>query len=370
MKRITVRTSSLDYPVMVGMDAMNSLNSLVNRQASRSRVFIFFDAGFYALYGRALIRSIKLPADRSAEFVVPSGEKSKSSPVLAGIYDFLLSEKISRDDFIVACGGGVTTDLVGYAAATVLRGVRWGVVPTTLLAMVDAAIGGKTGLDHPGGKNLIGAFWQPTFVCCDTRYLMTLPERQLIAGLGEVLKTAGLVGNRPVRACADYLVRDDLYDLPALTELVCMSAEYKARVVSSDERDTGKRIVLNLGHTFAHGIETTVGYGRILHGEAVIIGLDAALVLGERLGYRTKNLEEYRALVFALMQRLPRRRINAAEVWKAMALDKKRSAGNHRFVVLKRLGQPVVRHGVAPTLARSALAEALERYHDRKGQNV
>jgi len=370
MKTITARTAGHTYPIVVGADLSERLNRLLQQQVGVARLFVFFDANFYALHGAAVRDRIKQPTQRVSEFVVPSGEKAKSLRVLRGIHDFLLSEKITRDDFILACGGGVTSDLVGFAAATVLRGVRWGVLPTTLLGMVDAAIGGKTGINHARGKNLIGAFWQPEFVCSDIRFLATLPARQVVAGLGEVLKTAGLIGEKPVADLGQYLDCGKLYDERLIAGLVRGSAAYKAGIVERDEREAGSRMVLNFGHTFAHGIERALGYGRLLHGEAVILGIDAALKLGERLDMRSAGLQAYRHLVGQLMRRIPRRKLVLQPILDAMALDKKRSATDQRYVMLNRLGQPVIRDQVDRRLVRSSLADTLERYRELGGRDV
>ncbi|MEW5796752.1 MAG: 3-dehydroquinate synthase family protein [Candidatus Zixiibacteriota bacterium] len=361
---IEVNTHGLTYPVLVGEELEAALADLLKRASRGNCCFLIFDANFYALHGQRLVASLRKTRLRYTEFVVPSGEKTKSDIVLSGIYDFLLGERISRDDLIVAVGGGVTSDLVGYAASTVLRGVNWAVVPTTLLGMVDAAIGGKTGINHRQGKNLIGAFWQPLFVCCDVRFLMTLSERQIVAGLGEVLKCAGLSGLPEIAMLSGFVRDGDLYDSKALTHLVHFSAEYKADVVSKDERDTSRRLVLNYGHTFAHGIEKALGYGKLLHGEAVIIGIDAALALGERCGYRIRGLTAYRTLVGTMMGLLPKRKIDPARVIDAMALDKKRLSGEQRFVLLRRIGSPVVETNVKPALVAAAIDEAISRYRE------
>jgi len=367
MKTITARTSGHSYTILVGTNLGSRLSRHVRREVGDARLFVFYDANFYALHGATVRRILDLPERRRFEFVVPSGEKAKSSGVLTGIYDFLLSEKITRDDFILACGGGVTSDLVGFAAATVLRGVRWGVLTTTLLGMVDAAIGGKTGINHGRGKNLIGAFHQPHFVVADLSFLATLPERHMITGLGEVVKTAGLSGRKTVSDLKAYLNRGDLYDLKILSRLVHACASLKAKVVERDERESGARMVLNYGHTFAHGIEKTLGFGRLMHGEAVILGIDTALELGRELGMRSAGLEAYQDLVQQLMQCVPKRKMDAGQILSAMALDKKRSATDQRYVMLKRVGNPIISENVDRRLVRSALTVMLKRYQTGRG---
>jgi 3-dehydroquinate synthase len=355
---------------MVGSGMAHDLSRVLKKQVGAGRLFVFYDANFYALHGLKLRKSIKLSAGRIFEMVVPSGEKMKSRRTVARLQDYLLGEKISRDDFVLACGGGVTSDLVGFVAASTLRGIRWGVVSTTLLGMVDAAIGGKTGINHLTGKNLIGAFWQPSFVALDIAYLATLPRRQVIAGLGEVLKTAGLDSEQQVRRLGKYLSAGDLFDQKSLSRMVSSCAGYKAKVVEQDERESGRRMVLNFGHTFGHGIEKALGFGRLLHGEAVILGIDAALNLGERLGHTSPALRVYRELVTSLLPFLPKRKIDPDEVLIAMALDKKRSATDQRYVLLKQVGQPLIGSKIPGRLVRASLLETLEKYQRCGGQRA
>jgi len=188
MSRVDVCLGDRRYPVLIGEGGRErDLPRLVHRQARRGgRVFVIFDAQVCALYGPELVARLADSGGSIHQMVLPSGERFKTLSVAAAVYDFLLRRRVARDDFLLAVGGGVTTDLAGYTAATILRGIPWGAVPTTLLGMVDAAIGGKTGVNHPLGKNLIGAFWQPRFVLCDVGFLPTLPDRELVAGLGEV----------------------------------------------------------------------------------------------------------------------------------------------------------------------------------------
>jgi 3-dehydroquinate synthetase len=370
MKRTTVTVNGKQYPVLVGIDLAGQVTRLLQHHVGAARVFVFYDANFYALHGVRFARNLTFPQGRKFEFVVPSGEKWKSASVLTGLYDFLFEQKVSRDDFVLACGGGVTSDLVGYAAATALRGIRWAVVPTTLVGMVDAAHGGKTGINHTRGKNLIGAFWQPSFVCSNVAYLATLPTRHMVAGLGEALKTAGLSGPKAVAKLREYLDSGELYEMGGLVSLVHMCAAYKGSIVQRDARESGLRMVLNFGHTFAHGVEQALGFGRLLHGEAVVIGIDAALALGKRQGYKTKALETYRELTTVLIRRLPRRKLDPDAVLSAMTLDKKRSAADQRYVMLKQIGRPVIQDGIGPAVVRAALHEAIVRYQEYGGKDA
>jgi 3-dehydroquinate synthase len=207
-------------------------------------------------------------------------------------------------------------------------------------------------------------------VCSDVSFLLTLPKRQMIAGLGEILKSAGLSGKGAVKTLVQYLDKDELYDFRKLVTLIDAAASFKAAIVSRDERDAGARLVLNFGHTFAHGIERALGYGRLLHGEAVIVGIDAALALGQKLGYHSAGLQDYSRLVGRLMCRVPKRKIDTGKVIQALQYDKKRSLSSLRFVLLERVGRPVIWERVERAIIRASLKEAIERYQSVGGSHV
>jgi 3-dehydroquinate synthase len=229
--------------------------------------------------------------------------------------------------------------------------------------MVDAAIGGKTGINHRLGKNLIGAFWQPEFVGCDLNYLQTLSRRDMVAGLGEIVKYAGLLGGRTPGGVRRYIDAGDLYDIKRLEPLVLMGARCKAGIVAADEREAGMRKVLNLGHTFAHGIESALGYGKLLHGEAVLLGLLACVELSRRVRPRSRrSLQQYDDLLASCLPLVPQRGIVAAKVMAAMKMDKKRASDRLNFVLLASPGEPFIENRINRRDVRAALDYALRRY--------
>ncbi|HUV30453.1 MAG TPA: 3-dehydroquinate synthase family protein [Acidobacteriota bacterium] len=371
MALVRVKLQGRSYPIEIGTANAAALSRQVARHLESDRLFAFYDAQFYVLHGPRLRAQLPVSPGRLAEMVIPGGEASKSRAVLGRIYDFLLDQGVSRSDVILACGGGVTTDLIGYAAATTLRGVRWAAVPTTLLGMVDAAIGGKTGINHSRGKNLIGAFWQPVFVHCDVAYLQTLAPRHMVAGIGEVIKYAGLIGRPMVGKLKPYLSRAELYREKDLASLVRLAARYKADMVSRDERETGARAVLNFGHTFGHGIERAVGFGRLLHGEAVILGILAALELGELYQLPvTDGVREYRKIVESAVGLVRKLHISADTIMNGMKLDKKRRGGKFRFVLLARPGRPIIASDVNYRLITKAVKRMLAFYESQGGRNA
>jgi len=368
MPDILARTKSRNYPIVIGSQVLNRLKRLMAEAVGKGRVFVFFDANVYALHGQILTKYIDQSGHRWNEMVLPTGERIKSRASLAKIQDYLLSEQISRSDLIIAIGGGVTSDLVGYAAVTTLRGIPWAVIPTTLLGMVDAAIGGKTGINHRLGKNLIGAFWQPSFVLNDTCFLNTLPRREMIAGLGEVVKYGGLVGTQMLRALKRYQELGDLYHQAALVDLTTIAASYKVRLVARDERDQGLRMLLNLGHTFGHAIETALGHGRLRHGEAVLLGLWGAVELTALHRKGTESgLRAFRELIEMFIPLLPKRTLVADRIIEAMRLDKKRDGKRVRFVLLERPGRAFIAEDVRLTQVRRAVRNMVKIYR-RKGE--
>lgn len=363
MSQINIKLKAGSYPVVIADRTDNKFLSLLKAKAQNKQLFVFFDACFFALHGKKIESLLKRNKFIIKSFLIPSGEKYKSASTLNTIYDFLLHNKISRDDFILACGGGATTDLVGYAAASTLRGIRWAAVSTTLLGMVDAAIGGKTGINHASGKNLIGAFWQPSFVICNTQHLQTLPEKEMIAGLAEVIKYGGLIGNKFIDEIEKFLKDGDLYNTKVLEKLIKTSVKYKGSIVSQDEREKNIRMFLNLGHTFGHAIEKTLGYGKLLHGEAIIIGLLAAVILSRKVNKTAaKALAGYEGLLKKCLRLLPYFFIKPAETVKNMQIDKKRSGQKLRFVLLKSPGKPFIASGLKPKLIIDSVKECLALY--------
>ncbi len=370
MPEVKVNPGKRSYPIVIGSQIDAKLPTRLRRLVGGGRLFVFYDANFYALHGAKLQKSLA-KTFTTVEFVLPSGERYKSQRHLGRIHDFLLSEKISRTDFILACGGGVTSDLVGFAASSTLRGIRWGVVSTTLLGMVDAAIGGKTGINHVMGKNLIGAYWQPSIVWCDTTYLMTLTEREIVCGLGEVLKYGGLLGKPMLDLLHDYRNSGDSYNQKRLQRIISLSAKYKAQIVSADETEKGKRMVLNFGHTFSHAIESAIGFGKLTHGEALIIGLKAAIELSKRVySGQIKALVRYDEIVTDFLHSVRRRKIAADDVMLAMQIDKKRRGHAAKFILLEKPGRPIIAEGINRDLVNKSLISALEVYRLFGGRNA
>jgi 3-dehydroquinate synthase len=274
---------------------------------------------------------------------LPDGERYKTLQTAGLVFDLLVDQKMNRDATVVALGGGVVGDIAGFAAACYQRGVGYVQIPTTLLAQVDSSVGGKTGVNHPGGKNLIGAFHQPLAVFADTDTLSTLPERELKAGLAEVIKY-GCVWDAALFDWLELNMHALVHREPdALAHAIVRSCEIKAAVVAQDERENDIRAILNFGHTFGHAIEAATGYERYLHGEAVGLGMVMAADFSQRLGLIDRQARD-RVVALLTLAGLPTEapRVGAARAFELMQMDKKVKAGTVRLVLMQRLGRAVV----------------------------
>lgn len=355
----TVSLGERSYAVRIGPGLVSAAAAAAAAaRAAGARVLTVTSPGVRAALPEA---AASLAAHGPLHATSADGETAKSPAELARLWDALAEAGLGRDGLVVALGGGVVGDLAGFAAASYLRGVAFIQVPTTLLAMVDSSVGGKTGINLARGKNLVGAFAQPAEVLADTDLLRTLPGREFAAGMAEVLKYA-LLGDAALLAEIESAGRL-AWDHPALPGIIRRCVRMKAAVVAGDERETareGGRALLNLGHTFGHALEATAGYGAYLHGEAVAIGLRLAADLSRDLG-RISAADAARVAAAVEAQGLPtrlREPLPAEALLAAMRHDKKNRGGRIRFVLLDRLGSAVTADGVEESAARAVLLAA------------
>ena len=341
--RVNVELGERSYPVVLEAGGLDRLGDELRERTSAKRAFVVTDENVAPLWADAAEESLGRAGFEAHRVVLPAGEANKTVATWSGCMDALLAGRIDRGTPVIALGGGVVGDVAGFAAATVLRGVPLVQVPTTLLAMVDSSVGGKTAVDHPAGKNLIGAFHQPTLVFAALGTLETLPRREVRAGLGEVVKTA-LLGDA---ALFEVLERDAERladgDAGALLPVVARCVEIKAAIVAEDEREGGLRAVLNLGHTVGHALEAALGYGTLLHGEAVAVGLLAETRWATRRGWcEDPHLHGRLARLLSRLG-LPSAAPGAAPeaVRAALGVDKKRGEGNLRMPVPVRMAQVI-----------------------------
>jgi len=355
MQTLTVELGERSYPIHIGEGLLGQSELLAPYIAGR-KVAIVSNTTVAPLYLERLTRS--LAAYSVVPVVLPDGEAFKNWETLQTIFDALLTARLDRRATIIALGGGVIGDLSGFAAACYQRGIDFIQIPTTLLSQVDSSVGGKTGINHPLGKNMVGAFYQPKAVVIDTSTLVTLPPRELSAGLAEVIKY-GLICDEPFLVWLEENV-DALRDLDqlALTQAIKRSCEAKAAVVGADERETGVRATLNLGHTFGHAIETHMGYGVWLHGEAVGTGTVMALEMSMRLGWISQHDRDrgIRLLLRAGLPVVPPAQMTPADFLEHMAIDKKVIDGRLRLVLLRHIGEAVVTDEYPAQVLQATLA--------------
>jgi 3-dehydroquinate synthase len=355
MQTLNVGLAERSYPIHIGSGLLSRAELLLPH-IPQKRSVIVSNTTVAPLYLQQLTEGLRSNGVEVQSIILPDGEQYKSGESLNMIYDALLSARSERGTPLIALGGGVIGDITGYAAATYLRGVPFIQIPTTLLSQVDSSVGGKTGINHPLGKNMIGAFYQPRVVLADTTTLNTLPDKELRAGMAEVIKY-GLIRDLPFLEWLEANIEKLLErDTAALQYAIARCCQNKAEVVGVDERESGERALLNLGHTFGHAIENGMGYGVWLHGEAVAAGTIMAADLSQRLGWlNAQDVERVRKFFERAGLPVISPKLGMDKYMQLMGLDKKVEGGKIRFVLLKSLGQGVITDAVPPVLLEQTL---------------
>ncbi|MBL8771510.1 MAG: 3-dehydroquinate synthase [Phenylobacterium sp.] len=362
-RTIPVGLGERAYDVLVGQGLLDDAGRRIAPFARRGRTAVVSDETVWALHGQRLTAGLAAGGVEALPVVVPPGEQTKSFEGLADLMDRLLALELDRGDIVTAFGGGVVGDLAGFAAAIYKRGVDFVQIPTTLLAQVDSSVGGKTAIDTPRGKNLVGAFHQPRLVLADLSVLETLPDREMRAGYAEVIKY-GLLGDLAFFEWLEAHVAEVLAREPsALSHAVARSIEMKAEIVAADEREQGCRALLNLGHTFAHALEAETGYGEaLLHGEAVGVGMALAFRFSAAQGLATgQDAGRAAAAIGAsglptTLDAVPGHPFDAGRLVAHMAQDKKAEAGRLTFILARGLGDAFVAKDVDADAVRAFLA--------------
>ncbi|MDA0717392.1 MAG: 3-dehydroquinate synthase [Cyanobacteria bacterium] len=362
LQTIRVELQASPYPVIIGSAALLCLGDQIRAQGFKAgtKALLVTNEVVKSHYGSSALQSLREAGLDASTLVIPAGEDQKTPATVGLIHDAAFARRLERGSLIVALGGGVVGDMAGYAAATWLRGIAVVQVPTTLLAMVDAAIGGKTGVNHPGGKNLIGAFHQPRLVLIDPSSLATLPQREFRAGMAEVIKY-GVIGDPELLAEleASGAQLASLNTLPAelLQQILVRSAAAKAKVVADDEHEGGQRAILNYGHTLGHVVETLSGYGTYLHGEAVGLGMLAAGEISLAMGlWRASDQARQRAVISAAGLPTSWPSLQPDAVLTCLQGDKKVKDGQVRFVLPTGIGKVEIRSDVSEATIRRAVA--------------
>ncbi len=356
MQTLTVNLGDRSYPIHVGAGLLERAGELLQQAGVRGKVAVVTNPTVAQLYLDPIHEALTNAEFEVTPILVPDGEEHKNLKSLVSIYDRLISERFERKSCVLALGGGVVGDVAGFAAATYLRGVSYVQVPTTLLAQVDSSVGGKTGINHESGKNLIGAFYQPKLVLIDVAVLRTLPHRELVAGLAEVIKY-GIIQDPALFELLEQRMEKLLgSDRELLSQVIAVSCAIKARVVEADEREDDYRAVLNFGHTIGHALETVTGYRQVLHGEAVAVGMVKAVALSVQQGFcDTASFNRVAALVrkAGLPVEIPPG-VLPQNLIQAMEVDKKVAGGKIKFIMCEGIGKTRF-HWLAPNEVLSAL---------------
>ncbi|MEW6715005.1 MAG: 3-dehydroquinate synthase [Nitrospirota bacterium] len=354
-ERVKVELGERSYDIIIGRDILPKLGLLV-KHLRPSKTAIISNKTVFPLYKDKLDASMKKYGISYEVLLLPDGEEYKDFLWIYNLHGKLLEAKFDRNSLIIAFGGGVVGDMAGFVAATYMRGIKYVQVPTTLLAQVDSSVGGKTGVNHPLGKNMIGAFYQPSLVCIDVDTLKTLPKREFCAGIAEVIKYGVIADSRFFDYLTDH--KDEILSLgDGIINIIKHSCEIKADVVSKDEREAGLRAILNFGHTIGHALETVTDYEKYLHGEAIAIGMCLAADISVKMGIFSKDSSEsIKSLVeqYALPSRIPDD-INISEVIKAMAVDKKAASGKLKFILPESIGKVRIEDDVDKEVIKEVL---------------
>lgn len=342
-EKISVHTQNSDeYAIHVGEGVFERIEDVLPGDISRSATFVMIDENVDQLHGEYINSVLNKIFSETHKFVVPAGEQSKCIAEYERAVDFVLSTGVTRKTALLAIGGGVTGDLAGYVASSVMRGIPLVHVPTTLLAMVDSSIGGKTGINHPSGKNLIGAFYQPRVIISDIRFLSTLSRKEWANGLSEILKYAAIRAPGIFTQLAELTDKGTFSQPRAWIPVIRESAAIKVNVVEEDVLESGVREFLNFGHTFAHAIENVSGYNTFSHGEAVFAGMFAVTYASNELGAEI-DVERFRSFKALYDFQLASLKENIEKLIELMKRDKKVKDDQIRLVLLNDFGSPVVR---------------------------
>ncbi|OIP59905.1 MAG: 3-dehydroquinate synthase [Nitrospirae bacterium CG_4_10_14_0_8_um_filter_41_23] len=357
MEKIRVELAERSYDIAIGSNVLEGVGDNLKSFGLSPKIALVSNPTVFSLYGERVSVSVKKAGFDILTVIIPDGEEYKDLLWVQHIYNELLKAKLDRSSALIALGGGVIGDITGFAASTYMRGISYIQMPTTLLAQVDSSVGGKTGVNHKLGKNMIGVFWQPRLVWIDVGTLKTLPKRELLAGIAEVIKY-GIIHDKEL---FDFLEvnRDKILNLDrgALTHVIKRSCEIKAEVVSKDERESGLRAILNYGHTIGHAIETVTKYKRFLHGEALAIGIYLEARLSQMLNFikrdqvfKIKNLIDS----YGLPSEMPAD-IDINSILSSIQLDKKVVAGELKFILPEKIGSVRIYKGMTEKEIRQVL---------------
>ena len=359
-REIKIKSDQGDYSIYVEKDLTENIEDLLKALAPKKRVFLLSDINVFPTFGINLMKSLEGNSIACESLSLNLNEKNKNLETVSLIYNWLVNQRVERSDILISLGGGVATDLIGFAASTWLRGIKIIHFPTTLAAMVDASVGGKTAVNLSKGKNLIGAFHQPKGIFMDTSTLMSLPKRELNSGWAEAIKHAFLFDPLLLELFTKNKISINLMKEPIFTQVVKRSVEIKGNIVSKDEYETGtERIRLNFGHTIAHALEAATKYTQLLHGEAVSIGMVIASKISNKLGICNDSIPEMiiKTLeLYDLPTKIPKN-INIEKLYEICKTDKKVQDGKIKWVLIEDIGKSVIRNNVEDKIVIEVLTK-------------
>lgn len=359
MESLKVKLGDRSYKIYIGSNILGKIGTELKSAGFSSKIAVISNTTVSRFYGDVVTESVKSAGLTAIPVTIPDGESFKNINTVHYIYSELLRNGLDRKSGIVALGGGVVGDIAGFVASTYMRGIEYVQVPTTLLAHVDSSVGGKTGVNHKLGKNMIGTFYQPKLVWIDVDVLKTLPKRELLAGIAEVIKH-GIIKDEKLFEFMEKN-RDKLFDLEtnALIHIIKHSCEIKSEIVSKDERESGLRAILNYGHTIGHAIETVTQYTQFLHGEAVAIGMNVEARLSRLLGFlQDSNVFRIKSLIdaYGLPSEIPSE-IEADSLLAPMQLDKKTVAGELKFALPEKIGKARIQKNISREIIKEACGQ-------------
>lgn len=361
MNAVRVELGSRSYPITIGSGILLDVGRSIKQLDFSGTIALVSNTTVFPLYGATVSRSLSASGFSCTEIILPDGEEFKTMASAEKICEAMLRARLDRTSVLVALGGGVIGDLAGFAASVYMRGIDFIQVPTTLLAQVDSSVGGKTGVNHPLGKNMIGTFWQPRFVWIDIDTLLSLPRREFVAGVAEIIKY-GIIWDQEVFDFLEKNAQDVLnLERDPITHIISRSCEIKANIVARDEREGGLRAILNFGHTIGHALETATGYTSFLHGEAVAAGMYVEAEIARLLGImRSEEVLRIRRLLsaYGLPSAIPED-IDLDLFFDSMKLDKKAVSGSLRFILPDRIGNVTIHSAVPEPVIRQAVEQAI-----------
>lgn len=357
MDNIRVKLGERSYDICIGSNILGEIGAKLKAFKTSPKIAIISNPAVFNLYGKKVFNSIRAAGFDVISVIIPDGEKYKDINTVQKIYGELLKHRLDRKSALIALGGGVIGDITGFVASTYMRGIDYIQIPTTLLAQVDSSVGGKTGVNHKLGKNMIGTFYQPKLVWIDIDTLKTLPKRELVAGLAEVVKYGVIWDTKFFKFLEDNRDKILSLDKKVLGHILKCSCTIKAGVVSKDEKESGLRAILNYGHTIGHAIETVTEYRKFLHGEGVAIGMHLEAKLAEIMGFlKIHDVLRIKALInsYGLPSEMPKN-LNVNSLMSSMQLDKKAVAGELKFILPERIGKVRIQKGVEAKTILQAL---------------